>query len=75
MLHTGNNDMIELLLLQALDGHNIYVNKAVISTISEPRVVGKLGTDKFNCLVGLTNGKYIAVVEKCDSVQKRLKEE
>ncbi len=67
--------MIELLTLQALDGHNIHVNKAIISSISEPRVVGKLGTDKFNCIVGLTNGKYIAVVEKCDSVRERLKGE
>jgi uncharacterized protein YlzI (FlbEa/FlbD family) len=65
--------MIEFLLLQALDGHNVYVNKAVISTISEPRVVGKLGTDKFNCIVGLTNGKYIAVLEKCETIRDRLK--
>jgi hypothetical protein len=67
--------MIEFLLLQAIDGHTIHVNKTAIVTVSEPRVVGKLGTDKFNCVVGLVNGKYIAVVERCDSVQKRLKGE
>ena len=67
--------MIELLLLQAMDGHNIHVNKDAIVTISEPRVIGRLGTDKFNCVIGLTSGKYIAVVETCDSVRKRLKEE
>jgi hypothetical protein len=66
--------MIEFLMLQAMDGHNIYVNKAAIVTVSEPRVVGRLGTDKFNCIVGLNNGKYIAVLEKCESIEKRLKE-
>lgn len=67
--------MIELLLLQAMDGHNIHVNKDAIVTISEPRKIGRLGTDKFNCVIGLTSGKYIAVVETCDSVRKRMKEE
>jgi hypothetical protein len=67
--------MIEFLMLQALDGHTIHVNKAAIVTVSEPRAVGRLGTDKFNCIVGLANGKYIAVVEKCDSVRGRLKKE
>jgi uncharacterized protein YlzI (FlbEa/FlbD family) len=67
--------MIELLLLQAMDGHQIYVNKDAIVTISEPRTIGRLGTDKFNCVIGLTSGKYITVVETCDSVRKRLKEE
>lgn len=66
--------MIEFLMLQAMDGHNIYVNKAAIVTVSEPRVVGRLGTDKFNCVIGLTSGKYIAVVEKCETIEKRLKE-
>jgi uncharacterized protein YlzI (FlbEa/FlbD family) len=67
--------MIELLLLQAMDGHQIHVNKDAIVTISEPRTIGRLGTDKFNCVIGLTSGKYITVVETCDSVRKRLKEE
>jgi uncharacterized protein YlzI (FlbEa/FlbD family) len=67
--------MIELLLLQAMDGHNIHVNKDTIVTISEPRKIGRLGTDKFNCVIGLTSGKYIAVVETCESVRKRMKEE
>jgi hypothetical protein len=67
--------MIELLTLQAMDGHYIHVNKTAIVSVSEPRVVGKLGTDKFNCIVGLVNGKYVAVIETCDSVQKRLKGE
>ena len=67
--------MIELLLLQAMDGHNIHVNKDAIVTISEPRKIGRLGTDKFNCVVGLTSGKYITVIETCDSIRKRLKDE
>lgn len=67
--------MIELLLLQAMDGHRIHVNKDAIVSISEPRVIGRLGTDKFNCVIGLTSGKYITVVETCDSVRKRLKED
>jgi uncharacterized protein YlzI (FlbEa/FlbD family) len=66
--------MIELLLLQAMDGHNIHVNKEAIVTISEPRVTGRLGTDKFNCVIGLTSGKYITVVETCESIRNRLKE-
>ena len=67
--------MIEFLLLQAMDGHQIHVNKTAIVTISEPRKIGRLGTDKSNCFVGLANGKYVAVIETCDSIKKRLKEE
>ena len=67
--------MIELLLLQAMDGHQIHVNKNAIVTISEPRTVGRLGTDKFNCVIGLSSGKYVSVIETCDSVRKRLKDE
>lgn len=67
--------MIELLLLQAMDGHQIHVNKDAIVTISEPRKIGRMGTDKFNCVIGLTSGKYVTVVETCDSVRKRMKEE
>ena len=66
--------MIEFLALQAIDGHNVYVNKAAIIMVSEPRVVGRLGTDKSNCIISLANGKYLAVVEKCESIEKRLKE-
>lgn len=66
--------MIEFLMLQAMDGHNIYVNKAAIVSVSEPRLVGRLGTDKSNCIITLSNGKYIAVVEKCETIKKRLKE-
>jgi hypothetical protein len=67
--------MIEFLMLQAMDGHTIHVAKPAIVTVSEPRVVGKLGTDKFNCIIGLVNGKYIAVIETCDSVRKRMRNE
>jgi hypothetical protein len=67
--------MIEFLTLQAIDGHQIHVNKTAIITVSEPRAVGRLGTDKFNCVVGLANGKYVTVIERCESVRKRMKEE
>lgn len=66
--------MIELLELQAVDGHRIYVNPPAIVSISEPRVVGRLGTDKFNCVINLASGKYVATVETCESVKNRLKE-
>jgi hypothetical protein len=67
--------MIEFLTLQAIDGHQVHVNKTAIISVSEPRTVGRLGTDKFNCVIGLATGKYITVIEKCESVRKRLKEE
>lgn len=67
--------MIEFLLLQAMDGHHVHVNKAAIVSVSEPRKIGRLGTDKSNCVIGLTTGKYIAVVETCESIKKRAKEE
>lgn len=67
--------MIEFFLaLEALDGHHILINPAAIVSISEPRVVGRLGTDKFNCVINLANGKYVATIETCASVRKRLKE-
>lgn len=65
--------MIELLELQAVDGHRIYISPPAIVSISEPRTVGRLGTDKFNCVINLTSGKYVATVETCESVRDRLK--
>jgi len=67
--------MIEFLLLQAMDGHNVHVSKAAIISVSEPRKIGRLGTDKSNCIVGLSTGKYVAVIETCESIKKRMKEE
>ena len=67
--------MIEFLLLQAMDGHHVHVKKTAIVTISEPRKIGRLGTDKSNCIVGLVTGKYVTVIETCDSIKQRLKKE
>jgi hypothetical protein len=70
--------VLELIAFQTLDGREVLVNPAHIVSVSEtaedrdPKQ--KLLTAKAHCVVNLTNGNFISVVEPCDSVRQRLQE-
>lgn len=68
--------MIEFIILQTLDGRDVHVNPAAIVSISETSETRdpskKLMTSKVHCVVNMTNGKFITVIEHCDSVRQRL---
>lgn len=66
---------VALLVLHAPDGHEIRVNPAFVTTLHATRPSGspnKLMTDEIQCVVYLTDGKYVSVVEPCADVQRML---
>lgn len=64
---------MSLLELQAADGHRVTLNAAEVTYFREPR-----DADHFvkgaHCLVFLTDGRFISVVETCDVVEQKFQE-
>ena len=66
---------IVLIELHGPDGHRVEVNPAEVSSLREdrPSDAGLLA-EGVNCVLGMTNGKFIAVVEDCAVVKRKLEE-
>jgi hypothetical protein len=64
------------LLLVALTGptgQRIDVNPAEVTSVRDPTDVGKTYVARgVHCMLGITNGRFIAVRETCDAVRRRL---
>lgn len=64
---------MDFVALQTLDGRTVHVNPALVVSIGETRSENKtLLTDKVQCVVTFVDGKFITVVESCDSVKRRM---
>jgi hypothetical protein len=60
---------LHLLLVHAPDGQAIQVNPGEISSIREPRdTEGQHWQKGVRCILSMTNGKFIAVVEDCPAI-------
>jgi uncharacterized protein YlzI (FlbEa/FlbD family) len=67
--------VLQLVAFQTLDGRDVYINPTHIVSVSEARDENdprKALTAKARCVITLTNGKFITVVEDCASVRDRL---
>lgn len=65
---------LELIVLHTIDGRDVHVNPAHVVTLTE-RIEGaqnKVLSDKVYCVVGLLDGKFVSVAERCDSVRRQL---
>jgi hypothetical protein len=64
-----------LVLLHRADGYEVIVNPSQVTslraTIGRPSKLVPQGT---RCMVGLTDGKFVSVVESCDEVRKLLEQ-
>jgi uncharacterized protein YlzI (FlbEa/FlbD family) len=68
--------MLELLIVQMLNGGDIHINPREIVSMVEARAAddpGKHYTDKVKCIINLTNGKTITTEEDCDHIEERLR--
>jgi len=65
---------MDYLDVQTLDGRHVLVNPKAIVTIGGARTDRgpKVITDKATCLVTLVDGKFVTVVESCDTLRQRL---
>ena len=63
-----------LLILHSTEGHVIRVNPEQITSLREavPGKPNQLFAQEVKCMVGLTDGKFVNVVEKCADIQKTL---
>lgn len=63
---------LHMLVLHRSDGGEVIVNGDQITSLrSPPGSLSKL-TPSGHCLVGLTDGKFVAVLEDCSEVKRQL---
>jgi hypothetical protein len=65
----GNSLALMLIVLTGPGGQKVEVNPKQIVSIRNPRADLTTG---IRCLIHTTDGKYIAVVELCDTVRAKL---
>jgi hypothetical protein len=62
-----------LIVLHAVDGQEVSVNPAQITTLHAQRdEANKLVVHDVVCVVGLASGKFVSVAESCSVVRSRL---
>lgn len=64
-----------LLVLHRADGGEVLVNPAQIVTLHGPTPAGtpaRLFTGAVRCAIGLSDGKWLSVVEPCEAIRERL---
>lgn len=64
------------IVLHNLSGQEVIINTDQITAITPTRddEGKKLLTDKVQCVIGFSNGKFVTVVEKCDDVRRKLED-
>jgi hypothetical protein len=66
--------LIEFIMVMTLDGRQVEINPSQIVTIARPRDDDRLVSDKVRCVITLTDGKVISLIEECSHVKQRLEE-
>jgi hypothetical protein len=64
---------LQFLLLHTLDGRLVYISPLHVVSVGEARIDGKLSKD-VNCVVNLSDGKFITVVETCSMVKQQIED-
>lgn len=63
---------LHLILLHSLDGGTVVVNSDQVTSLRTARPNQKLTHSATQCVVGLTDGKFVSVKESCDTVRQML---
>ncbi|KRR21375.1 hypothetical protein CQ14_06915 [Bradyrhizobium lablabi] len=63
---------IILALLHAPNGHDIHVNPREVTSMHAaiPGKKNELVTEGVRCVINLTDGRFVSVVETCDEVSR-----
>ena len=65
---------VQMIALHSLSGQVVLVNpKLIVSLLEAGR--GKVVTEKANCIVTFTNGKFVSVLETCAQVRARMEQQ
>jgi hypothetical protein len=66
--------LMGLIVLHTLDGNEVAINPQQVTSLhsGKPGQSSKLFVQGVNCVVGLTDGKFVSTIENCDQVLKML---
>lgn len=67
---------LHLVLLHTVDGREVLINPEQVTSIQAHKEgeENKVLVDTVQCAIGLTNGKFISVAERCDKVKQLLED-
>ena len=67
---------INLIVLHAIDGSEITISPRHVTSMraAHPEKANELVAEQVNCIIGLTDGRFISVIEPCVEVRKMLEE-
>lgn len=67
---------IVLVLLHGAGGHEVLVNPQQVTSLhaSIPHKPSEYFTDGVRCMIRLTDGKFVTVIESCEAVKHQLEE-
>ena len=62
---------VALLILHTLDGREVAINPQLVTFLTGPRPGAQQGifVEGANCMVNLSDGKFVAVIETCSEVR------
>lgn len=65
---------LELIVLHTLDGRAVHVNPKHVVSLTEKieGVPNRVMTGNVHCVVGLLDGKFISVADRCEVVRELL---
>ena len=66
---------LRLVLLHNVDGRDIFVNPANVTSLYEARPADdpkKSFTKEVDCMIGLSDGRFVTVSEDCDTARKMI---
>jgi hypothetical protein len=66
---------VQFIVLHTVEGHEVYIEPSHVTSLmvkrDDPR---RVMHERVNCLVVMSNGRFLSVAEDCASVRKRLEE-
>lgn len=68
---------IRLIVFHSPDGHEVHINPAEVTSLRgkhDAAESNKLFTDNVSCMISLSDGKYVTVVETCPQVRGAIEE-
>jgi hypothetical protein len=65
---------LHLVVLHSVDGHEVIINPAQVTSLIAAKEGrdNELYTNEVRCVVGMTDGKFLTVGERCDAVKQLL---
>jgi uncharacterized protein YlzI (FlbEa/FlbD family) len=76
MIPLATSIVLHLVLLHTIDGRETLINPEQVASMTHRSAdkPNKLLTDGVECVIELSNGKFVSVIEHCDEVQQKLEE-